>query len=280
MELSPAAPVCFPSDLDSRVSGKTLLIISGGPNAADVAARVRALGHVPVVSDNDPQAPAFAFAESCLLADPWEAQETAAAAERYSRKIRRIEGVICCNEAAGTTALVGERLRLSALPSHVAELAGDRLRTRRALQSAGLETVWSAEIATPQELQRAAIARGRGLMVKPVEQRGESGVARLDEAGDLGAAFMAARSASPTERVLVEEGGEMMLAAGLVRARRCRADDAGTASLLERAASALGLEDGPIAALVTADGRIAEITPGLALTGALLDDAIAQALGE
>jgi biotin carboxylase len=265
----------------ARVSGKTLLIISGGPNAADTAARTRALGHVPVVSDNDPQAPAFAFAESCLLADPWGAQETAAAAERYSRKIRRIDGVVCCNEAAATTAQVGERLRLSALPAHVAELAGDRLRVRRALQSAGLETIWFAEIATPQDLQRAVIARGRALTVKPVEQRGESGITRLDETGDLGAAFVAARAASPTERVLVEDGGEMVLAAGLMHARQARAEDPRIAALLERAASALGLEDGPIAALVTADGlKIAEISPGLALSGALLDAAILQALGE
>jgi biotin carboxylase len=266
--------------LDFHVSSKTLLIISGGANAADCAARVRALGHVPVVSDADADAPAFAFAESCLIADPWEPQETAAAAERYSRKIRRIEGVVCCNEAAVTTASVAERLRLRGLPLHVAELASDRLRVKRAFQSAGIATPWFAEISTPQELQRAAIARGRGLAVKPVEQRGIAGVMRLDETDDLGAAFLAARGASPTERVMVEEAGETELAAGLMRGGQCRADDDTMAALLGRAAAALGLDDCPVAALVSADGKIAEISPGLALTGALLDAAIAQALDE
>lgn len=262
------------------MSSKTLLIISGGANAADTAQRVRALGHVPVVSDADAQAPAFAFAESCLIADPWGPQETTAAAERYSRKIRRIDGVVCCNEAALTAASVAERLRLPGLPLHVAELASDRLRIKRAFQSAGIAMPWFAEISTPQELQRAAIARGRGLSVKPVEQRGVAGVTRLDETGDLNAAFLAARDASPTERVMVEEAGDAGLAAGLMQAGQCRADDNAAAALLERAASALGLDDGPVAALVTVDGKIAEISPGLALTGALLDAAILRALGE
>ena len=48
---------------------KTLLIVSGGAQAAAAAAFARALGHTVVVSDSDPQAPAFAFADSCLIAD-------------------------------------------------------------------------------------------------------------------------------------------------------------------------------------------------------------------
>ena len=46
-----------------------------------------------VVSDRDPNAPGFAFADSCLIADVYGAGETAAAAERYNRKIRKIDGV-------------------------------------------------------------------------------------------------------------------------------------------------------------------------------------------
>ena len=74
-------------------SGKTLLIISGGIEAADAAKRAKEMGHTVVVSDRDPQAPGFAFADSCLIADVYGPSETAAAAERYSRKIRKIDGV-------------------------------------------------------------------------------------------------------------------------------------------------------------------------------------------
>jgi biotin carboxylase len=262
------------------VSGKVLLIISGDDAAADVARRARALGHTIVVTDSNAEAPAFAMADSCLLADPWGAQETAAAAERYSRKIRRIDGVLCCNEAALTAASVTQRLRLRGIPMHAAELVSDRLAVKRAFQSAGIAVPWFAEISTPHELQRAAIARGRELVVKPVEQRGTAGLSRLDDVEDLGAAFLAARAASATERVMVEEARDEILAAGLIAGGVCRADDAAMAGLLGRAALALGLDDCPVAALVTDAGTITELSPGVALTGELLDAAIAQALGE
>ena len=73
-------------------SGKTLLIVSGGIEAADAAKRAKAMGLHVVVSDMDPNAPGFAFADSCLIADVYGPTETAAAAERYSRKIRKIDG--------------------------------------------------------------------------------------------------------------------------------------------------------------------------------------------
>ncbi|HKQ11139.1 MAG TPA: hypothetical protein VJS85_08125, partial [Rhizomicrobium sp.] len=155
---------------------KTLLIISGGAASVDVARRAKDSGHAVVVSDADPQAPAFAFADSCLIADVHGAVETAAAAERYSRKIRRIDGVLCTADAVLTTATVADRLRLPGPPLHVAELVNDRLLIGRCFASAGIAAPWHGEIFTPQELQRAMIARGRDLVVKSVENRGPDGV--------------------------------------------------------------------------------------------------------
>src|SRR5678815_1036339 len=121
---------------------KTLLIISGGEKSVEIVQALRAMGHAVVVSDSDPQAPAFAFADSCLIADVHGAGETAAAAERYSRKIRKIDGVICLADAALTAATVTDRLRLPGAPLHVAELISDRLAIRRCFASAGIATPW------------------------------------------------------------------------------------------------------------------------------------------
>ncbi len=92
-------------------SGKTLLIVSGGIEAADAAKRAKQMGLHVVVSDMDPDAPGFAFADSCLIADVHGANETAAAAERYSRKIRKIDGVLVAADASLTATMVTERLR-------------------------------------------------------------------------------------------------------------------------------------------------------------------------
>jgi biotin carboxylase len=205
-------------------SGKTLLIISGGIEAADAARRAKEMGHTVVVSDRDPEAPGFAFADSCLIADVYGPTETAAAAERYSRKIRKIDGVLCvAADAPVTAATVAQRLRIPGLPVHVAELACDKLAMKRAFRSAGVNVPWFQEVSTPQELQRIAIERGRDLVIKPVDSRGSRGVQRIAKVEDLGAAFMLARSHSPSERVMVEQylEGPQVSTESIVTGGRC-----------------------------------------------------------
>ncbi|MEI9996341.1 MAG: ATP-grasp domain-containing protein [Rhizomicrobium sp.] len=186
--------------------GKTLLIISGGIEAADAARRAKEMGHTVVVSDRDPHAPGFAFADSCLIADVYGATETAAAAERYNRKIRKIDGVICvAADAPVTTATVAQRLGLPGISRATAELASDKLAMKRRFAECGVPVPWFAEVATPQDLQRVAIARGRDLVIKPVDSRGSRGVQRVAQVADLDKAFLFARSHSPSERVMVEQ---------------------------------------------------------------------------
>ena len=131
--------------------GKTLLIVSGGVEAADAALRAKEMGLHVVVSDRDPQAPGFAHADSCLIADVYGPSETAAAAERYSRKIRKIDGVICvAADAPRTTAAVCERLSLPGISHASAELACDKLAMKRRFAEAGIAIPWFSEIETPQ----------------------------------------------------------------------------------------------------------------------------------
>lgn len=185
---------------------KTILIVSGGIEAADAARRAKELGYYVVVSDRDPEAPGFAFADSCLIADVYSPTETAAAAERYNRKIRRIDGVICvAADAPVTAATVAHRLGIRGLPLHAAQTACDKLAMKRCFSDAGVPVPWFAPVETPQALQRIAIERGNNLVIKPVDSRGSRGVQRIAQVADLTKAFMLAREHSPTERVMVEE---------------------------------------------------------------------------
>jgi len=256
---------------------KTLLIVSGSAAAAQAAQRIKALGHTLVVCDADPEAPAFAFADSCLIADIRQPMDCAAAAERYSRKIRRIDGLLCLTDAVMTAAIVAERLRLPGLPLHVAELADDRLRLKRAFASAGASTCWHAEIVTPQELQRAAIAR-ENLVVQPVERRGDDH--RLSGTADPAALFQAARLASPSGRVMVEQYPPAMRISAFVESGACRMQTEEWRDLASRAAAALDLRDGPLTIEIAVAGDRAELidaAPYLAPDSPFLETAIALA---
>ncbi|HLJ52967.1 MAG TPA: ATP-grasp domain-containing protein [Rhizomicrobium sp.] len=185
---------------------KTLLIVSGGIEAAGAVKRAREMGHYVVVSDSDYQAPAVALADSCLIADVHGASETAAAAERFSRKIRKIDGVICVGaDAAMTAATVAKRLGLPGISLAAAELASDRLALRRRFVECGIPVPWFSEVETPQALQRIAVERGPDLLIKPVDGHGSRGIQHVAQVADLSKAFMFARAHSPSERVMVEQ---------------------------------------------------------------------------
>jgi biotin carboxylase len=185
---------------------KTVLIVSGGVEAADAAKRAREMGLYVVVSDRDPQAPGFAHADSVLLADVYSPSETAAAAERFSRKIRKIDGAICvAADAPMTVAAVNARLGLSGISEESARLACDKLAMKERFLAAGVPIPWFAPISTPQALQRVAIERGRNLVIKPVDSRGSRGVQRVEQVEDLSKAFYFAQEHSSTDRVMVEQ---------------------------------------------------------------------------
>lgn len=185
---------------------KTLLIVSGGIEAADAARRAKDMGLYVVVSDRDPKAPGFAFADSCLIADVYGASETAAAAERFSRKIRKIDGVICvAADAPLTTAAVAARLGIPGISAATAELACDKLAMKKRFAECGVPVPWFCEVQTIQALQRIAIERGRDLVIKPVDSRGSRGVQRIAEVENLTQAFLLARGHSPSQRVMVEQ---------------------------------------------------------------------------
>ena len=262
--------------------GKTLLLVSG--TAPGLVGALREKGHVLAVMDGDPQAPAFAIADSCLIADVWQASDCAAAAERYNRKIRKLDGVLLATDAPLSAASIAQRLRLAGLPLHVAELANDRLSMKRAFLSAGVNATWHAEIATPQDVQRAVIARGRDLVLKPAELLGPASIRHLANTEDPAAAFQQVKTASPSGRVLVELARDAVRLAGFMRAGTChmkRAED--LRLLVERAASALGISDGPVVAdIVQSEGapQLAEFSPQLDAAGEFLDAAAQWATGE
>jgi biotin carboxylase len=203
---------------------KTLLIVSGGIEAADAALRAKELGLYVVVSDRDVAAPGFAHSDSRLIADVYSPDETAAAAERFNRKIRKIDGVICvAADAPATVAAVAERLGLPGISREVARLASDKLAMKERFLAAGVPIPWFSPVATVQALQRIAIERGANLVIKPVDSRGSRGVQRVAQVTDIGKAFALARQHSPTQRVMVEEylDGPQVSTESIVIGGRC-----------------------------------------------------------
>ncbi len=204
---------------------KTLLILSGSAEAVDVVSRAKALGLTVVACDRDPAAPAFAVADSCLVAEPFSASEAAAAAERYSRKIRKIDAVLCIAlNATLAAATIAERLGLAGPSPATAETVSDRLLMLKRLSDCGMRVPGFKQIHTIQELQQLAVQNGTNMVIKPVDGRDGSGVQHVAHVRDLAKAFELARSCSPTQRVMVEQyvEGPKVTTESIVIDRVCR----------------------------------------------------------
>jgi biotin carboxylase len=203
---------------------RTLLIVSGGVEAADAAKSAREMGLHVVVSDIDTNAPGFAFAHDRLIADVYGPEATATAAVKYHNEVRRIDGVICvAADAPVTAALVAERLGLPGISVASAKLACDKLAMKQRFQACDVPVPWFAPVPDLAALRAIIAERGPNLVIKPVDSRGSRGVQRLARVANLEEAFHRAQIHSPTQRVMVESylSGPQVSTESIVTRGRC-----------------------------------------------------------
>ncbi len=185
---------------------RTLLVVSGGSEALAGIARAREMGLHVVVSDGSPSAPGLLAGDDRLLASTYDVEATVAAAQRYDRQVRRIDGVICiASDVPLTVASVAAELGLPGVPLDAARLSIDKLAMKRVLAEHGVAVPWFAAARTAAELCAYVAAQGYPLVLKPVDSRGARGVLLLRDAQvDLDWAHEIALRESPSGRVMVE----------------------------------------------------------------------------
>ena len=185
---------------------KTLWVVSGGTEALPGIQLAKKMGLHVVVSDMNPNAPGFSLADDVILASTYDVDATVAAAKRYHKEIRPIDGVICiASDVPLTVTSVAEALGLPGIPVESAKVASDKIAMKVRFKEKGIAIPWFREIYSFEHLSEMIQKRGFPLVIKPVDSRGARGVLRLNAAVDLQWAYNYALSASPTNRVMIEE---------------------------------------------------------------------------
>jgi biotin carboxylase len=196
------------SQIQFRRMPKNLLVVGGGIEAVPGLEQAQRMGLRLVVSDKDPDAPGFAFAEDDdrLLASTYDIEATVAAASRYHREVRPIDGVMCiASDIPRTVAAVAAALSLPGITEDSARLSSDKLDMKVKFRQDGIPVPWFRLVKSASELREIALGRGFPLVIKPVDSRGARGVLRLTEAIDLNWSYEFSASHSPSGRVIVEE---------------------------------------------------------------------------
>lgn len=184
---------------------KTLLLVSAGTEAVAGIKLAINMGLYVVASDGDSNAPGFALADDTLVASTYDVEATFAAASRYHREVRPINGVMCiASDVPLTVASVAAALGLPGIPVESALLATDKLAMKQRFAADGVPIPWFSAVASADHLNALVAAEGLPLVIKPADSRGSRGVLRLQPATDLAWAYATAKGHSPTGRVMLE----------------------------------------------------------------------------
>lgn len=202
-----------------------VLIVGGGLLQAPLVLEAQRLGLLPIVTDRNPQAPAFAHAYEHYMIDTYDiAKHVALVKELRSWEPTtgvHLCGVVCCgNDVAPTVAAAAHEAGLPGIPPEVARLTHDKAAVRFALTGAGLahyqpRWLWRQETCTQGLEAEVAETCGYPCVVKPLEQRASRGVSIVYERQALAPAVQKAFEYGPSylvEQCLVgtEHSAEMI----------------------------------------------------------------------
>lgn len=175
-----------------------VVALGGGIESLPILERIRALGHRLIVVDASPSAPGLRLADVPILASCYDAAAALAALDAAEVQS---DAVLCAaTDTPHVAAAIAEGYDLPGLTRAEARLSVDKLAQKRALRLAGLPVPEFCELFTDFPVPPAHMT-----VFKPANSRGARGVRRIRDVSEIDAAFAAARAASPTGRVMVEQ---------------------------------------------------------------------------
>jgi biotin carboxylase len=181
-----------------------ILIVCGGLLQVPAVEIAHGLGLKVVMTDANPRAPAMALADEAVALDIYDADGHCHLVDDLQRRYR-LRGVFAEGaDVEVTVAAAAAHANLPGIPVEAALNTKNKVRTRQALDRAGIPNPPWAEVRTLDEAKTAAARIGYPLMVKAVDNSASRGTSRVDDARGLGTAVDAAQAASTTRTALLE----------------------------------------------------------------------------
>lgn len=185
---------------------RTILFIGGGIETAPGIEVAKSMGLDVVVSDMNPNAPCARLSDYFIKADTYNVQQTINEVQKFSKKIKNIDGVICLGtDVPLTVSSVAKEFGLAAPSIRSAQIVSDKVEMKDCFKENKLPIPWYCEIDNYKNLIDIKEKKEFPLIIKPVDSRGARGVLLLNNAINLKWAFETALSYSPTKRVMIEE---------------------------------------------------------------------------
>jgi biotin carboxylase len=184
---------------------KCLFIVGAGLEQVHAYKLASEMGLEVVASDQDPNAPAFQYADYKIIASTRNPEETVSEALKFNQR-RKIDGVMTlANDVPYTIASVAKALNLPGISMNTARIGSDKLLMKQVLQSYGVPVPEYSEIFSANDVELLSNKWGLPLVIKPNDGRGARGVIRITGDVDLNWAFKHAMGSSDDGRVIAEK---------------------------------------------------------------------------
>lgn len=187
---------------------KSIIMIGGGIQEKPAVDQLKALGYRVIVTDRNPDAPAFENADITVNLNARDIQSmiawVLACKDQY-----HISGIFTLTSQAPTVAIVANATGLPSLPVSTVMLCDNKLLMKRKFQEMGLPSPRFNEVATPQEAQDT-FRRFRGLSpyLKAVDGFGGKGVKQITTVDQIEEAFATISGFSNFPVMIMEEALE------------------------------------------------------------------------
>ncbi len=180
---------------------KKLLIIGGGEMQVPIIKKAKELNHFCIISDLDPRAPGFAYADVTLNISTLDIEKTLEIARYY-----KIDGVVTTSDfPVRTSALVCENLGLKGLSKYAAETCTNKYAQRQAMLATSYYVPKHFLFSSTAEINNYKNELIFPLIVKPIDSSASRGVSKVENIDELLSAFNYAVQFSHDKKIIVEE---------------------------------------------------------------------------
>jgi len=185
---------------------KSILIVSGGIEAIPGIKRAKEMGLFVVVSDGNPNAPGFEYADDQIISSTYDIENSLLKATEYHNSIKKLDGVMCiASDVPLTVATIANKLNLPGIPISAAKLAVDKLSMKNKFHKDNVPIPNYTQLKNKQQLISIISNWGLPLVIKPIDSRGARGVIRITKDVNINWAWNHSKKNSPTGRVIVEK---------------------------------------------------------------------------
>jgi len=186
------------------MSHDAILIVCGGLLQVPAVEIAHGLGLTVVMTDANPRAAAMAMADVPVTLDIYDADGHCRLVDDLERRYRLLGVFAEGADVEVTVAAAAAHAGLPGIPVEAALNTKNKVRTRQALDRAGIPNPAWAEVRALDEARRAAERIGFPLMAKAVDNSASRGTSRVDNVQGLAAVIEAAKAVSTTGTALLE----------------------------------------------------------------------------